>query len=121
MPLPDPYATEPVVELDPTKVKRWVEARENAEAWQKIADQLKSELMAEIGDAHAGKVGDEKVITYRPSAKYAEARLRKDHADLAQHFMRDRLETYFDMDAFAKRHPDIAAQYQVRQFRQVTE
>lgn len=121
MPLPDPHDGEPAVQLDPALVKKWTEARDNAEAWQKIADELKAKLMAEIGAAYAGLVGDEKVITYRPSAKYAEARICKDHPDLAQHFMRDRLQRVFDMDAFALRHPEIATQYQVRQFRAVAE
>lgn len=121
MPLPDRYKDEPVVQLDPELVTNWREARANAEAWQVIADNLKDQLVKEIGDAHAGQVGEDKVITYRPSERYAEARIQREHADLVQHFMRTKTQQIFDIDAFRKRHPEIAEQYHVRQFRLVNE
>ena len=121
MPLPDPHIHEPAVQLDPDKVKAWLEARTNADLWQEIADKIKAELVADIGDRFAGMVGDDKVITYRPSNKYAESRIQREHPDLAQHFMREKVQRVFDMEAFRYRHPEIAEQYRVRQFRAVEE
>ena len=121
MPLPDRYENEPTIQLDPEKVNRWREARANAEAWQDIADKIKAELVGDLGDATAGKIGDDKVITYRPSERYAEARIRQDHPDLVPHFMRTKTQEVFDMAAFRRSHPEIAEQYHVRQFRLVEE
>lgn len=121
MPLPDKYADEPVVELDKDKVTLWRNAQDAADQWQAHADALKKELMEFIGSGHAGTVDGRKVITYRPTAKYAEARLQAEYPDLVRHYLVERLETRLDLEAFTRQHGDVAEKYRVRQFRFVEE
>ena len=117
MPLPDPYAGEPTTELDPDKVTLWLNAQDAADRWQEHADALKRELMENMGGAHAGLVNGKKVITYRPSEKWATSRIMKDYPDMANHYMVERPRLELDVDAMRQQHPDIVNQYQVRQFR----
>src|SRR5262245_40603288 len=117
MPLPDKYANEPTIELDPDKVTLWLNAQDAANQWQAHADGLKKELMATMGDAHAGTVEGRKVITYRPSDKWATARIMNDYPDIANHYMVERRIMQLDVDAMLQQHPDVVNQYQVRQFR----
>lgn len=121
MPLPDKYADEPVVELDKDKVTLWRNAQDAADQWQAHADALKRELISMVGANHAGTVDGQKVITYRPMNKYAEARIRDEYPDLVRHYLVERLETRLDMQAFARQHADVAERYRVRQFRFVEE
>jgi len=115
----DPNRDEPTAELDPNLWKLYLQAKTNADGWQREADRLKSQLLSSLGDAHAGTLDGVKVAYYRPSARYAEARIIKDHPDLVQHFMRRRSQEYFDLDAFLAQHREIADQYRVRSFRTV--
>lgn len=117
MPLPDPYANEPAIDLDETKVQLWLNAQDAADRWQEHADALKKELMESMGNAHAGLVNGKKVITYRPSEKWATSRLIKDYPDVTRHYMVDRTRSELDINAMLNQHPDIVNQYQVRQFR----
>lgn len=121
MPLPDKYANEPTVELPEDKVVAWKAADDAAKRWQEHADALKKELIELIGSAHAVMVDDKKLITYRPSQKYAESRLIKDYPDLTQHFINEKVRLEFDLESFIRRHQAIADKYQVRQFRWVEE
>jgi hypothetical protein len=119
MPLPDPFFNEPFVQLDPDKVKLWRQAVDAARAWGEEAEKRRDELIADLGDAHAGKVGDDKVITYRPETRWAEARLVKENPDLAQHFFRSQTREVFALTEFREHHPEIAEKYRVRSFRGV--
>lgn len=119
MSIPDPNAQEPVAELDANLYQQYKVAAGNAEAWANIAGRLKEQLQAQIGAAHAGTVDGNKVLTYRPSRKYAEAALQKQYPDMTQHFLRLQTREVFDMEAFAIRHPDIAEQFRVRSLREV--
>lgn len=121
MPLPDKYANEPTVELPEDKLAAWKTADDAAKRWQEHADALKKELTGLIGSAHAVVVDGKKVVTYRPSQKYAESSLIKDYPELTQHFIREKMALDFDLEAFIARHPQIAEKYQVRQFRWVVE
>ena len=117
MALPDRYENEDVVEIPAELYAELKEATLHAEGWGKIRDGYKAKIRALIGAAHAAMVNGEKVITYRPSEKWAEARIIKDHPELAEHFMREVKREVFDMEAFRLRHPEIAEAYRVRQFR----
>jgi hypothetical protein len=117
MALPDKNAAEDVVEIDETTWAKYLEAAANVEGWTKIRDGLKDKIQALLGSATAVVVDGQKVATYRPSDKWAETRIVKDYPDLAQHFMYKETKDVFNMEAFALRHPDIAAAYRVRQFR----
>lgn len=120
MPLPDKYENEPSVQLDQETYTQWVQAQAAADAWQKLADGYKKALIAALGDADAGMVGDLKVVTYRPESRYATSRLVSENPELAQHYMRTMVKEEFSMDEFRAQHPDIAERYRVRSFRAVT-
>src|SRR5262245_12596344 len=107
MPLPDPYANEPAVDLDKDKVTLWLNAQDAAKQWQAHADARKEELMKSMGAAHAGLVDGKKLITYRPSDRWATTRIVDDYPDLAKHYMVERTVSQLDVDAMRIQHPDI--------------
>lgn len=117
MSLPDPHAGEPTKEVPRKLVEQWVQARDAAAYWKEQEERLKAELAAEIGDAYAGTIDGEKVFTYRPINRYAEARLKAEYPDLVQHFIHPKLVDTFDVNAFSAQHPDVAERYRSRQFR----
>lgn len=117
MPLPDPHADEPVVDLDKETYRLWLQAANNAGGWMKEAERLKKRLIDQIGDAYAGIVDGKKVIYYRPADSWATARLVKENPDLAEHYMVPATGEVFDMDRFRRVHPDIAEKYRTRSFR----
>lgn len=117
MALPDKYENEDVVEIPAELFHELQEATQHAAGWAKIRDGYKTKIRALIGRAQAATVDGVKVVTYRPSDKWAEARIIKDHPDLAEHFMKIEPREVFDMEAFRLRHPEIAEAYRVRQFR----
>lgn len=119
MPLPDPHANEPTVEIDRDKFKLWQEARAAVEAWQAEATRLRKEIEEQGGGAYALTVDGQKVITNRPKEQYAESRLIKDYPDLVQHFMVPRVQNVFDMEGFREHHPEVAELYRVRSFVEV--
>lgn len=121
MPLPDPYADEPTTELDPDYVKLWREAQAAEKAWEKEAARLRGILEEQLGDAHAGTVNGEKVVTNRPQKNYAGQALRKAYPDLAEHFLKRVVTEEFQVNDFAHAHPDLAEPYRVRSFRNVSE
>ena len=120
MPLPDPHANEPTVEVSPDLVKLYGEAVTNAKYWTEEANRLKARLMDQIGNAFAGTVHGEKVVTHRPKDQYAVARLRTDYPDLTEHFMAWKTERVFDLEKFKQAHPEIIEQYQVRALNRLT-
>src|SRR5262245_45655238 len=116
----DPHKDEPTVQVDEGLVRQWYEAESNASRWKSHAAKLRGLIEEQIGDAFAGMVGNDKVITFRPTARYAEAALIKAYPDLTQHFMRPVTNEVFDLEAFQIRHPEIAEQFRVRSFRAVS-
>lgn len=121
MPLPDPHADEPTVEVDSNLWKLWNQAVTNAEGWANEAKRLRAQLEESLGDAYAATVDGVKVLTYRPTKKYADARLRKDFPDLTEHFVRVEKVEVLDTERFAAQHPDIAEKYRIRSFRRTGE
>ncbi len=119
MPLPDPHANEPVVELDPDLYKLYLEAVDAVDRWTKELNRRRKRLEEQIGDAYAGTIEGLKVITYRPTATFATTRLVKDYPDLTAHFFKKVFRDEFQTEDFVKAHPDIAEQYQSRSFRRV--
>src|SRR4030095_13918079 len=117
MPLPDKHADEPTVELDPDIYRLYREARRAEVGWKKIADGYRAQIEQQIGDSFAATVEGVKVITYRPESKYAEGQLQKDYPDLTQHYRHEVTKEVFDMELFAKTHPEVAEQYRIRSFR----
>lgn len=117
MALPDKYEAEDVVEIPAELYAKLTEANSNVDGWTRIRDGYKKMVQTLLGKASAGMVDGQKVITYRPSNKWAESRIIKDHPDLAHHFMTTKTQVVFDMEAFKLRHPEIAEAYRIRQFR----
>ena len=119
MPVPDKHAEEPVVEIDKDYFKLWREAKDAAAAWEKEVTRLRALLEEQLGRNTAGTIDGEKVLTWRPSATYAVARIREEFPDLTEHFMKHKMVKELDIEAFAAAHPDIAEQYRSRSFREV--
>ena len=119
MSLPDKNADEPVVEIESELWQLYLEYVRNSQEWRKLADELLKKIKEQVGDAYAVVVDGEKVATYRPTAKYAEASLIKDYPDLARHFVRSETKDVFEIKRFARLHPEIAEKYRVRSFREV--
>lgn len=117
MPLPDPYATEPVAVIDPHIWKLYLQASSNAEGWQREAEKLRLQVEEQLGEAHAGTVDGVKVLYHRPADRWAVGRILKDYPELSQQFMRPQLQDVFAIEEFRAAHPEIADQYQVRSFR----
>ena len=115
----DPHADEPQVQLDEATYQAYLKAVSNADAWKREAERLKALLNEQLGDAYAGVVNDEKVITHRPTLTFRVSALLKDYPEITQHYIVTTVERKLDMDAFRKVHPDIAEQYQSRSFRLV--
>lgn len=119
MPLPDPYANETTTELDPVTFSQYMEATDAVSKWQQEANRLKAMLIEQLGDAHAGLVDGRKLVYYRPTDRWAEARMIKENPDLTQHYIRPKVIDVFDLDAFSSSHPEIVDRYRVRSFRSV--
>lgn len=119
MPLPDPYADEPAVQVNVDLYRHWRELEQFALQYAKAAEAAKALLIQQMGDAHAGLIEDRKVVTNRPTKRYATARIMTEREDLAQHFMHEVTNKVLDMEAFRIRHPEIAENYRVRSFRVV--
>jgi hypothetical protein len=117
MPVPDKHDGEPSVEVQDGLFADWLAAKGKADAWKKEEARLRAELLEQLGDATAGTVYGNKVVTYRPKAVYAKAAIIRDYPDLAQHYMRPETTDVFDIDAFVRTHRDIAEKYRVREFR----
>jgi hypothetical protein len=115
----DPYATESAKEIPGDLWRQYTETLANVEGWSRHLDFLKEQIQGYIGEAHAGTVGGEKVVTYRPTATYAVTPLRKAYPELTQHFETEKLVTQFDLEAFKRQHADLAEQFRSRSFRVV--
>lgn len=113
----DPYASEPAVQIPPDLWQQYTEALENEAGWTRHVKFLREQIEKLIGDAHAGKVGDRKVVTYRPIDTWSVSGLKRDYPEMVAHFEHEVSKVEFDLEAFRAQHPDIAAAYRSRQFR----
>jgi hypothetical protein len=119
MPLPDPHAHEPTVELDHDKWKLLQEAEDAIKQWVRHRNRLKLELIQALGDATAGTVDGVKVCYYRPKDQFAISRLEADYPDLVERFKKMEVKEVLDVAAFEAAHPDILTKYRVRAFVEV--
>lgn len=110
----DPYANEPVAPVDPALFAQYLEAKDASSRWKLEAERLAGIIEAMIGDAHAGTVDGRKVILHRYANTYRAAALRKDYPELTEQYVVEVTEFSFDIDRFAKNHPEVAKQYQSR-------
>lgn len=115
----DPHEEEPTQEITADKYKLWQAFREaikNAEAEEL---RLRKEIEAEMGTALAATVNGVKVLTRRPTARYASRDLIKAYPELTEHYMVTSVGTELDMAAFSAHHKEIADKYRVYEFREV--
>lgn len=117
MALPDPHENENTVEIPQAVWAAYIAARNNAEAWGEQAARYRSQIEELMGSAPAGTVDGVKVVTYRPSARFAEFGIKRDYPELVQHFVREKVVEEFDVKAFVAAHPDLAEKYRSRSFR----
>lgn len=115
----DPHADEPTQELDKVTYLQYLEALGNAKAWKQEADRLQAMLDEQLGDAYAGTIDGRKLVTHRPTERWAESTLIKDNPDLTQHYFKQKVVEVFDFAAFRSAHPDVAEKYRVRSFRTI--
>lgn len=116
MPLPDPHAGEMTTELDSDLWDQYEKGLATLKEWTEYVNKLKKMILEQIGNAYAGTVNGEKVVSHRPKDQYAISRLRQDYPDLTERFMRWHTEQVFDEEAFIAAHPEIMEQYRVRAF-----
>lgn len=119
MPLPDPHADEPAIEIPEELWRKREVCLEEAARWQRLADEATTQIKEIMGNATAALVAGMKVATYRPSRRYAIATLIRQNQELTEHYMKDVLKREFDLEAFIKVFPDIAEKYRVRSFVEV--
>jgi hypothetical protein len=117
----DPHAGEPTADLDPATYSAYMEAKANAKSWKAEAERLENMLNEQLGDAYAGLVDGRKLVYHRPEKRFQAAQLQKDYPELTQHFLRLEYVNVFDVEAFAKLHPEIAEQYRTRSFRSLAD
>jgi hypothetical protein len=113
----DEHANEPAVQLPPDLVDQYKAAVNALQGWKNHVAFLRRQIEEKMGGAYAGMVGDRKVVTYRPVDTWAVSLLRKEHPELAQHFVKEVTREMFALQDFIRQHGDIAARYQSRSFR----
>jgi hypothetical protein len=117
----DPHENEVKVEIDTDTYAAWMEVRAAIKEAEAVETELRAQIEKQMGNATAATVGGVKVITYRPRKGWNTKGLLRDHADLCEHYMTTSVDTRLDVYQFAAHHPDIAAMYQTRDFREAGE
>lgn len=116
----DKYEDEPVKEIDRDRFLLWQAYRREIQRAQLEEARLRAEIEEEMGAATAATIDGIKVITYRPKAGYSVTGILRDYPELAQHYLHTQKKETLDVQAFVKQHPDIAAKYQTREFREAS-
>lgn len=116
----DVHPNETTAQISPDLWAEYEGAMAKLASWHKYTGLLREKIMEEIGDAHAGMVGNRKVATYRPVDTYRIKALVAEYPELAQHFEREVTRTEFDVSAFDAQHHDILEKFRSRAFRVVT-
>lgn len=117
----DPHANEATVEIDADTYGQWMEVRAAIKEAEALETELRQKIEAQLGTATAATIGGRKVITYRPRQGWNTKGLLRDHQDLCEHYLTTEVKQRLDVYQFAAHHPDIAAQYQTRDFREAGE
>lgn len=117
----DPHANEVTAEIDTDVYAQWLEVRAAIKEAQAIETELREKIEAQMGLATAATIGGKKVITYRPRQGWNTKGLLRDHHDLCEHYLTTEVRSRLDVYQFAAHHPEIAAQYQTRDFREAGE
>lgn len=117
MPVPAKHADEPRTEIQADLYTKWLDARDQAMSWGKLAADYRAQLEDQLGTNTGGMINGKLVVTYRGKERYAVASIVRDHPALAEHYMRTREVHELDIESFARVHGDIAERYRIREFR----
>lgn len=117
----DPHADEVTIEIDSDTYAQWMEIRAAIKEAELLEAQLREKIEAQMGVATAATIGGKKVITYRPRQGWNTKGLLRDYSELCEHFMTMEVKQRLDAYQFAAHHPEIAARYQTRDFREAGE
>lgn len=117
----DPHADEVKVEIDSDTYAQWMEVRAAIREAQLVEAELRARIEKQMGTATAATVGGRTVVTYRPRQGWSATGLMRDYPELCEHFMTMEVKQRLDVYQFAAHHPDIAAKYQTRDFREAGE
>lgn len=116
----DKYEDEPTKEINRDRYLLWVAYRNEIKRAQVEEARLREEIEEEMGAATAATIDGTKVITYRPKAGYSVTGILRDYPELAQHYLHTTSKETLNVEAFVRQHPDIAAKYQTREFREAS-
>lgn len=83
-------------------------------------DRIDAVIKERMGDANTAKVNGVAVFTYNYKQAWRTSDLLEEHRPLCEEFFKTALVTEFDPKAFAAKHPQIAREYQTREFRTVS-
>jgi hypothetical protein len=117
MPVPGKHDDEPRSEIQADLFEKWLDARDQAMSWGKVAADYRQQLEDQLGTSTGGMIHGKLVVTYRPKGRYAVAALVRDNPALTQHYMKTREVSELDIDTFVSVHRDIADKYRIREFR----
>ena len=117
MPVPGRHDEEPRTEIQGDLYAKWLEARDQAMSWGKVAAEYRAQLEDQMGANTGGTVNGRLVVTYRGKQRYAVAAIVRDNPALAEHYMVTRKVRELDIESFALAHGDIAEKYRIREFR----
>lgn len=121
MPVPGPHDKESTVEIPGGLWRSYLDARKSREDWEVHEKFYRERIEKLLGDARAGTVGGVKVVSYRPADKWSGVGIRKEHPEIAEHFVVSRQVEEFDVAAFVAQHPDLAEPFRSRSFRLVSD
>lgn len=98
-------------------LKRHREAIDSEAAWKKVKENLAAEIREKLGDATAGVIGNEAVVTYRYKDSFAEKRFIEENEELAKHYMRRVTKSVLDVDLVKQALPEKYNEYRGRELR----
>lgn len=78
---------------------------------------LRAEIEAEMGDAQAATVNGVEVFTHNWKNSYRTKDMQDAYGSLTSQYMVEQKKMVFDVKKFAEHHPEIARQFQTREFR----
>jgi len=107
-----PFAIDNVSALWASRQRLLTEIEERNLAIKQIDDLLKEQLPEE--DHVTALIDGRPAFTYGYTQRWTEAKFREDYPQLFDQYKRPVLKDVMDWDTFAKEHPALAKQYQVR-------
>lgn len=107
-----------IVDLTPVKalVTACLEAQREAARWEDVAEILKKQVQAHMGEATHATCDGQEVFTYKPVGRLHVGRLKEEAPDVYKQYYRQRTVWELDRDALEAEQPDVYAQFRSRVF-----